>query len=52
MQHIEGWMVGEGQGEWSQYTLRAVISAEASFPEGPINASPTNRITGAIVKAP
>jgi hypothetical protein len=51
-QHIEGWLVGRGQGQWSQNTLRAVVSAEASFPDGLINASPTNRITGVIVKAP
>jgi hypothetical protein len=50
-QHVEGWLVGRGLGQWSQYTLRAVVSAEASFPNGLINASPTNRITGVIVKA-
>ena len=52
LQHVEGWIVGEGQGKWSQYTLRAMISAEGSFPNSTIPSSPNSRITGAIIKAP
>lgn len=53
-QHIEGWIIGRGQGPVRKYTLRAVIVAKGKLSIG-VGAFPdasVNRITGTLIKTP
>ena len=48
-EHIEGWLVGQGQGELSNCVLKAIIVCRGIFPSGPLPDVSTNRITGSLV---
>jgi hypothetical protein len=53
-EHIEGWLIGRGQGPMPKYILRVVIVAKGKLSEGVIafpDAS-VNRITGTMIKSP
>lgn len=53
-QHIEGWIIGRGQGPVRKYTLQAVIVAKGKLSIG-VGAFPdalVNRLTGTLIKSP
>jgi hypothetical protein len=48
-EHIEGWLVGQGQGELSNCMLNAIIVCKGKFPSGALPDVSINRITGSLV---
>jgi hypothetical protein len=51
-EHIEGWLVGQGQGPLQKYTLRLAIVGKGTLPDGTLPDASVNRLTGTLTKAP
>ena len=53
-QHVEGWFVGQGQGQMTKRTLRVIFTGKGDLAAGinPFPDASQNRVIGALVIAP